>query len=164
MASSTVALSLLMATPALAHSNLSVNASGETDIKSGLHRDSSVNKSDGIKKDKKDKKDNDREDSRDKRNANKQAFLAAIGAANAGIVTSVNGSTFLLNSFGKNDTTTVTTDASTVYKVNGVATTSAALSAKSRVIVFGTTSSTGINASIVSILNIGRGFFKHFFR
>ena len=154
MASSAVTLSLLMATPALAHSNRSVNASGEMDVKSGLHLGSVVRHD----------KDEDREDKRDKRNADRQAFLAAIGAANAGIVTSVNGSTFLLNSFGKNGTTTVTTDASTVYKVNGVATTSAALSAKSRVIVFGTTSSTGINASIVSILNIGRGFFKHFFR
>lgn len=154
IASSAVTLSLLMATPALAHSNRSVNASGETDVKSGLHL-GSVMRHD---------KDEDRDDNRDKRNADRQAFLAAIGAVGVGTVTSVDGSIFTLKSRGVSGTTSVTTNASTTYKVNGVTTTSNALSVGSRAIVFGTTDSTGITATLISILDVGRGFFKHLFR
>lgn len=94
----------------------------------------------------------------------RRAFLSAIGAADAGVVTSINGSLFTLGSFGTSGTTTIATNASTTYKVNGVATTSSALAVGSRLIVFGTPDSTGITASLVSILNAGFGFMVHFFR
>ncbi len=93
-----------------------------------------------------------------------RSFLSAIGAAGAGVVTSKSGSSFTLKSRGMSGTTTVTTNASTTYKVNGVATTSGALSVGSRAIVFGSTdSSGGITATIVSILNAGARFFVHLF-
>lgn len=94
----------------------------------------------------------------------KRSALSAIGAAGAGVITSINGSVFTLSSFGKQGTTTVTTNASTTWKVNGAATSSTALSVGSRAIVFGTANGTGVNASLVSILNVGLGFFKHLFR
>ncbi len=94
----------------------------------------------------------------------KRAFLSAIGAADAGIVTAVNGSLFTLKSLGTRATTTVTTNASTTYKVNGATATSSALTVGSRAIIFGTTDANGsITASLVSILEIGLGFVKHFF-
>lgn len=94
----------------------------------------------------------------------RRAFLSAIGAVGTGVVTAINGSTFTLKSRGESGTTTVSTNASTTYKLNGVATTSSALSVGSRVIVFGTTTSpTSITASLVSIINLGVGFFRHLF-
>lgn len=163
MASGAVAFSLLiMATPALAHSRVSVNSSIKGDNNPGLHLGSTLRIS-GDRDDDKERKNDDKEDRKDDRKADRQAFLSAIGASGAGVVTSVSGSTFTLKSRGTNSTTTVATNTSTIYKVNGVATTSSALSAGSKVIVFGTTSPTGITASLVSILNVGRGFLKHLF-
>lgn len=94
----------------------------------------------------------------------KRAFISAIGATGAGVVTSVTGSTFTMTPYATEGTTTVTTNASTIYKVNGVATTSSALQVDSRAIIYGTvTSPTSITATMVSILSNGFGFFKHFF-
>ncbi len=91
-------------------------------------------------------------------------FVSAIGAAGAGVVTSISGNTFTINPVGNGATTTVTTNASTTYKVNGQATTSSALAVGSNVIVAGTsTSDTSITASLVSIWNIGLGFLRHWF-
>lgn len=154
MASSAVALSLLVATPALAHSGVSVNASVNGDNNPGLHLGSVIRHD----------KEKNHDDNKDDRKADRQAFLSAIGAAGAGVVTSVDGSTFTLKSRGVSGMTTVSTNASTVYKVNGVATTSSALSVGSRAIVYGTTdSSGGITATLVSILNVGFSFFAHIF-
>lgn len=88
-------------------------------------------------------------------------------AAAAGTVTSVNGSVFTINPFGPKATTTVTTNGSTIFKVNGSATTSSAVTVGSRVVVVGTTtatSSTGdsITASIVRIITEGLGRLGHF--
>jgi hypothetical protein len=77
-----------------------------------------------------------------------------------GIVTSVSGSVFTLDSL-KNPTTTVVTDSTTVIKgKGGTATTTAALKVGQSVVVVGTTtatSSTGetFTASIVKILGDG---------
>ncbi|MFA7309781.1 MAG: DUF5666 domain-containing protein, partial [Candidatus Paceibacterota bacterium] len=92
-------------------------------------------------------------------------FLDAIGAVGAGIVSSINGSSFTLSpSVGSSSTTTVSTNASTTYRVNGSATTSNALVVGSRVLVQGTsTSDTSITASLVSIFTNGFGFLKHLF-
>jgi hypothetical protein len=88
--------------------------------------------------------------------------LAANGAAGAGVVTSVNGSTFTYTPYGTNATTTVSTASTTVYRVNGEATSSAALQVGSNVVLAGTTNSdTSIAASIVGIFTRGFGFFKH---
>ena len=93
-----------------------------------------------------------------------RAFLSAIGAVGAGVVTRVDGSVFTLKSRGVSGTTTVTTNASTTYKVNGVATTSSALGVGSRAIVFGSTDASGsITATLVSILNAGANFFVRLF-
>ncbi|MDB5238528.1 MAG: hypothetical protein JWM46_798 [Candidatus Kaiserbacteria bacterium] len=93
-----------------------------------------------------------------------RVFLNAIGAAGAGVVTSVNGSSFTVTPIGRNATTTVTTNGSTSYLVNGTASTSAALTVGSRVLIVGTTTSdTSISASLVSIFSKGFGFVKHMF-
>ncbi|OGG50737.1 hypothetical protein A2763_02325 [Candidatus Kaiserbacteria bacterium RIFCSPHIGHO2_01_FULL_54_36] len=93
-----------------------------------------------------------------------RTILNVVGAAGAGVVSSIDGQTFTIHPISKLATTTVTTDATTVFRVNGVATTSDALDVGSRVIVFGTsTSDTSITASFVSILNHSFGWFKHFF-
>lgn len=94
-----------------------------------------------------------------------RTFLSAIGAAGLGVVTSVNGSTFTIDPIGKNATTTVSTNASTTYRVNGTATTSGALAVGSKVLLMGTTTSdSSISASLVSIFSKGFGFVKHMFR
>jgi len=91
-----------------------------------------------------------------------RTVLAANGAAGAGVVTSVNGSTFTYTPYGTNATTTVSTASTTVYRVNGEATSSAALQVGSNVVLAGTTNSdTSIAASIVGIFTRGFGFFKH---
>ncbi|MCX6819888.1 MAG: DUF5666 domain-containing protein [Candidatus Adlerbacteria bacterium] len=154
LATSTVALALIaVAAPALASANEgSKHASVQTGARASLHI--------GGDKDK-----NHDTDKKTRRAEGTKNFLAAIGAAGAGVVTSVNGSTVTLKSFGTKATTTVTTNASTVYKVNGQATTSAAVAAGSHVIVTGTTNAdTSITASIISIFTGWFGFFKHLFR
>ncbi|OGC88762.1 hypothetical protein A2419_03320 [Candidatus Adlerbacteria bacterium RIFOXYC1_FULL_48_26] len=91
-----------------------------------------------------------------------RAVLAANGAVGAGVVTSVNGSTFTIKPYGTKATTTVTADSSTVYRVNGEATTSAAIAVGSNVVLAGNTNSdTSIAATIVGIFSRGFGFFKH---
>lgn len=91
-------------------------------------------------------------------------FVSAIGAAGAGVVTSISGNTFTINPIGNGTLTSVTTNASTTFKVNGQATTSDALAVGSNVIVTGTsTSDTSISASIVHILNLSLDFLRHFF-
>ena len=91
-----------------------------------------------------------------------RAFLTAIGAAGAGVVTAINGSSFTLKSFAS-PSTTVTTDASTTYKFNGQATSSSALSVGSKVLVAGTSTNAGIAASVVSIWNLSIDFLRHLF-
>lgn len=87
----------------------------------------------------------------------KQA-MKRFGDAAAGIVTSVAGSTFVIDTFGSKPAATVTTNASTTFKVNGIATTSTALRTGDAVVVFGSTtaSSTGgtlMTATIVHIIS-----------
>jgi len=83
-------------------------------------------------------------------------------AVGAGTVTSINGSTFTIKPFGTKATTTVSTASTTVYRVNGEATTSAALQVGSNIVLAGNTNSdTSIAASIVGIFTRGFGFFKH---
>src|SRR3989344_2809292 len=92
----------------------------------------------------------------------RRTFLSAIGAAGAGVVTSISGSTFTIDPIGAQSTTTVTTNGSTTYLLNGQATTSDALSVGSKVFVSGTTTSaTSITAAIVSIWNSGISFLRH---
>jgi hypothetical protein len=76
-----------------------------------------------------------------------------------GIVTSVSGSVFTLDSL-KNPTTTVVTDSTTVIKGKGGATSTAALQVGQSVVVVGTTTATSatgetFTASIVKILGNG---------
>ncbi len=168
MVSGIVISTLLAASPALADSGVRVSAQSDTQV--GLHLGSlihhSENDQDGTKEDSKDGRgvhSNTHLTASTSHKITKEAFLSAIGAAGAGVVTSVQGSAFTLAPFGTHATTTVETNASTTYKVNGVATTSSAVAVGSRAIVFGTTDSDGITASFVSILNIGFGWLKHFF-
>src|SRR3989344_1246579 len=79
----------------------------------------------------------------------------------AGIVTAVNGSTFTIESLGAHPKTIVTTDASTVIKARGGATTTSAIAVGSQVFVLGTTTATSttgdsFSASLVRVL--GKGF------
>lgn len=91
-------------------------------------------------------------------------FLDAMGAVGSGIVSSINGSIFTVTPVGSSSTTTVATNASTVYRVNGVATTSGALSVGSRVLLVGTTTGdASVSATLVSIFTHGFGFLKHMF-
>lgn len=93
-----------------------------------------------------------------------RAALAANGAAGAGIVTSVTGSTFTIKPFGTKATTTVGTNASTTYRVNGDLASSSALQVGSKVVIAGNTNSdTSISASIVGIFSSGLKHFKHWF-
>jgi len=91
-----------------------------------------------------------------------RSVLSANGAAGAGVVTSINGSTFTIKPFGTNATTTIETNGSTVYRINGDLASSSALVVGSKVVLAGTTNSdTSIGASIVGIFTAGFGFFKH---
>ena len=159
-----VVLPVLAVSPTLASAHTvsgSVEVSSHTDLNLGSTTRLSDDSDNDARQHRVDKnKDQKTGDIHDK-SAASAAFLSAIGAAGAGVVTSVDGSTFTIKSLGTHSTTTVTTNASTTYKVNGVATTSSALKVGSRAFIFGSTDSTGISASLVSILNIGVGFFKH---
>ena len=111
----------------------------------------------------------DRHDGDDDRNhatSTKERILARFNAIGAGIVSSVSASGFTFTPFGGSGTTTVTTNASTTFKVDGAATTSSAVTVGSRVIAVGTTSTStpdSIAAKFVIILNNGFAFLKHFF-
>lgn len=81
----------------------------------------------------------------------------------AGIVNAINGSIFTIANFGSSGNTTVTTNGSTKYFVQGSATTSAALTNGAHVLVLGTSSATStssVNASIVVILTEGLNWIK----
>lgn len=91
-----------------------------------------------------------------------RSVLSANGAAGAGVVTSINGSTFTIKPFGTKATTTVETNASTVYRVNGDLASSSALTVGSKVVLAGTNNTdASIGATIVGIFTAGFGFFKH---
>lgn len=94
-----------------------------------------------------------------------RTFLSALGLQAGGTVTSVNGSTLTIKPYGTKATTTITTDASTIYRLNGNTASSSALTVGSKVFVNGTTTSdTSIAASIINIFSQGWGFIKHLFR
>lgn len=91
-----------------------------------------------------------------------------VGKVAAGVVTSMNGTVFTIDAFKRNATTTVTTDANTAFKINGQATTSAALGVGSKVVLFGTTTATStsgdaFSASVVHIMTKGLGYMKYWF-
>ncbi|MDP2648311.1 MAG: hypothetical protein Q8P19_00200 [bacterium] len=95
-----------------------------------------------------------------------EGFFARLGDVKAGIVSGINGSVITLTQRGGKATTTVTTDASTVFKARGGATSSAALSVGSHAIVVGTTTATSsegdtIAASLVIILKNGFFHMRH---
>lgn len=151
IASGAIALSLLSVVPAFADS-------GEQ--KGGLHLGLGISALVRMHTD----NDNDRDS--DKGKEEKENHSGKNANTAMGTVASMNGSTFIVDSFGKSPTTTVTTSASTVFKLNGVATTSAALTAGAHVIVIGTTTATStsgnaMDASVVIIFTKMFGFFKH---
>jgi len=81
-----------------------------------------------------------------------------------GVVTSVDGLTFVIDPFGNKPTTTITTDSATVFDSRG-ATTSAAVAVGSKVLVFGSTTATSTNgdtfaAALVKILGDGWGHLR----
>lgn len=84
----------------------------------------------------------------------------------AGVVTSINGSTFVIDPKGKQATTTVTTNGSTIFTVKGVATSSSALKVGSKVFLVGTTTATStvtgdsFTASFVNIMAKGFGHLR----
>ena len=171
LASSAAVVALLAATPALADSDRGLRFGDDHDIGIGavvrlLAKDGGH---DGIgatvrelAKQQRDRHDDDDDNDGDRGKHGQRAFLNAIGAAGAGVVTSVTGPTFTIDSIGAQTTTTVTTNGSTTYLLNGQATTSNALSVGSKVFVSGTTTSaTSITASIVSIWNSGISFLRH---
>ena len=172
LASSAVTLALLVAAPVLADSdNRGHRSDDDRDLGLGAvvrliaqdydHRGIGETVRE-LAKQQRDRHDDDDDNDGDRGEHGQRAFLNAIGAAGAGVVTSVSGSTFTINPIGAQTTTTVTTNASTTYLLNGQATTSNALSVGSNVFVSGTTTSdTSITASIVSIWNSGIGFLRH---
>lgn len=99
----------------------------------------------------------------------KLSFKSHINHVVSGVVTSINGSLFVVDPFSKKTpTTTVSTNASTTYKVNGQATTSSALGVGSKVILLGTTTATStsgntFSVSVVHIITKGFGHLKHWF-
>src|SRR3989338_1516845 len=151
LASSAVTLALLVAAPVLADSdNRGPSLRGDHDIGLGAavrllakdddHRGIGETVRE-LAKQQRDRHDDDNDRADNNRNDNdrdehaQRAFLSLIGAAGAGTVTSVSGSTFTINPIGAQTTTTVTTNASTTYLLNGQATTSNALSVGSKVFV-----------------------------
>lgn len=83
----------------------------------------------------------------------------------AGVVTSVSGSVFIIDPFGPKSTTTVSTNASTAFKVKGEATTSSALHIGSKVFLVGTTTATSttgdsFSASLVALIGKGLGHIR----
>ncbi|MBI5644646.1 hypothetical protein HY970_00955 [Candidatus Kaiserbacteria bacterium] len=172
-ASGAVALvfSLVAAIPVFAESEGTVDAN--VGIHGGLrarllelrkdHREERKDKREDRKDERKDQRDLRKEERKEKRDERKEH--RDIVRAHAGIVTRFDGSTFLIDPFGKLGTTTVTTNASTTFKVRDHATSSAALHVGSHVIVIGplSTSTNTIAANSVIILNAGWGWLKHFF-
>src|SRR3989344_3107131 len=101
------------------------------------------------------------------KNAMQRSWLAMLKNVTLGVVTSISGSTFVVDPIGASTTGTVTTDSSTTFKQNGKATTSGALTVGSNVVIVGTTTADSgsnmlISASFVNIVNKSWGFLKHF--
>ncbi len=170
IASSAVALSLLISAPAFADSvgmksdtHLGLGFGLGSLIRAHVDNDNDTDVSSTSTDQQKDQKDNDNENN----NKNEQEHHSFKHASTTvGTVTSINGSTFVVGPFGKHATTTVTTNASTIFKLNGVATTSAALTTGAHVIVIGTTTATStsgnsVDASAVLIFTKMFGWFKH---
>ncbi|MBV9159329.1 MAG: hypothetical protein JO019_01900 [Candidatus Kaiserbacteria bacterium] len=80
-----------------------------------------------------------------------------------GVISSVTGGGFNLSGLFGAGSTTVTTNASTTYKVKGQATTSTALANGQLVVVQGTQANGSFAASLVRIVNVGANFFEHLF-
>lgn len=92
-------------------------------------------------------------------------FKAKLENLRAGIVTSVGSGVFTLTRFGTGSTSTITTNASTTVKVNGQATTTAAITPGSAVIVVGSSSTSTPDTAIASIVHVitkSFGWVKHF--
>ncbi len=88
-------------------------------------------------------------------------------SVSAGIVTAINGTNVIFDKFGASGTTTASVNSGTKYKVNGQATTSAALKVGSHIVIAGSSSAaTGgtMNVSIVYIITEGFNWLKHFWR
>lgn len=93
--------------------------------------------------------------------------LITLDNVRAGIVTAVSGSGFTITRFGTGTSATVSTNASTTVKVNGLATTSSAITPGSTVFVVGTTSTSTSAGTfvgdVVYVITKGFGWMKHFF-
>lgn len=89
-----------------------------------------------------------------------------IRAVNAGVVTAINGTTVLFDTFGASGTSSATVNANTKYVLDGEVSSSSALKAGSHVIIAGTSTATGgtLNASIILILTEGFGWLMNVFR
>ena len=158
---------LMLAAPAalvLAHEDGGADASVKADA--GLHLGEILKAQFGGDV----RKDADNDGDVDK--ADVKANVAALRShVTAGVVTSVNGSGFVIDPVGKKSTTTISTNSSTVFKAKGGATSSAAVQVGSRVFVVGTTTATSSNgdsfsASLVALIGKGLGHLKfwHWFR
>jgi len=155
IASAAAAALLVTAAPALAHDgkeNNSVRAEIRADLKLKLGE---------WKKEWKEHKAEWKEEWKE-RWAEKRSHVAA------GKVESTSGSTIVIDAFGKQPTTTIVTDANTVFKFNGEATTSAAVTTGAKIFAIGTTTATSTSgntftASIVHIFTKGFGHIKHWF-
>lgn len=95
----------------------------------------------------------------------RESIAAKLGRITVGTITSINGALLTINPFGAKATSTVTTDANTVFKARGDATTTAALSVGQQVLVIGTTTATSttgdsITASVVKVLGKGLGHLR----
>ncbi len=96
---------------------------------------------------------------------NKRDMQARLENLRAGIVTSVSGGVFTLTRFGTGTSATVTTNASTTVKLNGQATTTAAITPGTAVVVVGssgTTSPDTVVGSVIHVITKGFGWLKHF--
>lgn len=153
--SGAIAAALFAATPALAHSDKSGGEGDRLKVGAfmGLHLG--------------EWKENFRNLSHEEKKELKETIKEKRSHFSAGTVTSVSGSTFVIDPVGKKKaTTTVSTTGSTIFKVNGQATTSSALQVGSKVFLVGTTTATStagdtFTASIVNIITRGFGHVKH---
>ena len=107
---------------------------------------------------------------KEKHRAEWEARLSELRAhITGGVVTAVNGSVFTIDTFGAKGTTTVTTDADTIFKLRGGATSTAGLSVGSKVLLHGTTTATStagdiFAADIVKMIGRGWGHLKHWLK
>lgn len=95
----------------------------------------------------------------------KRLMLSKLENLRAGIVTSVSSGAFTITRFGTGTSATIATNASTSVKVNGKATTSAAITPGSAVVVVGTngtSSPDSLTGTVVHVITKGYGWLKHF--